>query len=391
MNPQELPRVELGNEIFIKNFPSELEGKRLGLIINQTSFLPQGKPLLQALLELQKKVTAIFSPEHGYSGEIEGGKLVEDVLKGDIKIYSLYGKTKRPSSEQMKEIDAFIYDIQDVGTRFYTYITTLKYVLEAAAQARIPVYVLDRPNPCGGVIVEGPLLAPEYESFIGALPIPIRYGLTVGELAMMMKGEGWVAKEVELHIYKMNNWQRHFFWKNTGLKWIPPSPNMPSPKTAIIYPGTGLLGALRINPGLGTLNPFLQLGAPWLKTETLLKKLNQGKSYGIELEPIDYTPRSLLGKTLHPPYENRLCHGIKVIIKEEEKFYALKFVLDLINILHELNQKEILPYSNQLNLMFGKKHLADFLEGKIEFDSLKKEIEKDEKIFQKKRAPYLLY
>jgi len=209
-------RVELGNEIFVKNFSSELQGKSLGLVINHTSVLPPGRPLFQALLEKGQKIQAIFSPEHGFSGTVEAGIEVKNNQLKDIMIYSLYEKNKKPTPEQIRGIDAFVYDIQDVGTRFYTYITTLKYVLEAAAEAQIPVYVLDRPNPAGGDIIEGPLLRPEYESFIGALPIPVRYGLTPGELAMMMKGEGWVPREFDLHVISMKNWRRSYFWEDTG-------------------------------------------------------------------------------------------------------------------------------------------------------------------------------
>jgi uncharacterized protein YbbC (DUF1343 family) len=384
-------RVELGNEMFVNNFPSELQGKSLGLVINHTSVLPPGKPLVQALLEKEQKIRAIFSPEHGFSGTEEAGTEVKDSKLKDITIYSLYEENKKPTPEQIRGIDAFVYDIQDVGTRFYTYITTLKYVLEAAAEAQIPVYVLDRPNPAGGLIIEGPLLRPEYESFIGALPIPVRYSLTPGELAMMMKGEGWVPKKFDLQVIKMKNWRRDYFWEDTGLPWIPPSPNMPTPETAIIYPGSSVLGTMRLNEGRGTPHPFLQFGAPWLDPSPLIEKLNGGEQFGVELEAVDYTPRSLPGIALHPLYKNKICHGIRVRILRKEKFFPLRFSYEIIKALKNQEQYKLSAPSNYLNMIFGSNLLSYYIEGKISYESLVSQVEEEEKIFRQKRLRYLLY
>jgi len=384
-------RVELGNEIFVKDFSSELQGKSLGLVINQTSVLPQGRSLVHTLLEKGHKIQAIFSPEHGFSGTVEAGTEVKDRQLKDIIIYSLYGKTRKPMPEQTQGIDAFVYDIQDVGTRFYTYITTLKYVLEAAAEAQIPVYVLDRPNPVGGEIIEGPLLRPEYESFIGAFPIPVRYGLTPGELAMMMKGEGWVPKDFDLHVIRMKNWKRNFFWEDTGLPWIPPSPNMPSPETAIIYPGSSLLGTVRFNEGRGTPHPFLQFGAPWLDPSLIIKTLNGGEQFGVKLEAIDYTPLSLPGKALHPLYENKICHGIRVYILEKEKFFSFRFSFLIIKAIKDIYPEKLSLNSSYLNLIFGSDLLSQYLEGRISYEKLVNQMEEEERLFRQKRMKYLLY
>jgi uncharacterized protein YbbC (DUF1343 family) len=384
-------RVELGNEMFVKNFSSELEGKSLGLVINHTSVLPPGTPLVQALLEKGQKIQAIFSPEHGFSGTAEAGTEVKDSQLKGIMIYSLYEENKKPIPEQIRGIDAFVYDIQDVGTRFYTYITTLKYVLEAAAEAQIPVYVLDRPNPAGGEIIEGPLLRPEYESFIGALPIPVRYGLTPGELAMMMKGEGWVPEEFDLHVISMKGWRRDYFWEDTGLPWIPPSPNMPTPETAIIYPGSSVLGTVKLNEGRGTPHPFLQFGAPWLDPSPLIKKLNGGEQFGIELEAVNYTPRSLPGIALHPLYENKVCHGIRVRILQKEKFFSLRFSYEIIKALKNQQQYKLTAHSRYLNMIFGSNLLSHYIEEKISYEKLVSQVEEEEKLFRQRRLKYLLY
>ena len=384
-------RVELGNEIFVKNFSSELQGKSLGLVINHSSVLPPGRSLVQALLEKGQKIQAIFSPEHGFSGTVEAGTEIKDSQLKDIMIYSLYEKNKKPTPEQTRGIDAFVYDIQDVGIRFYTYITTLKYVLEAAAEAQIPVYVLDRPNPTGGDIIEGPLLRPEYESFIGALPIPVRYGLTPGELAMMMKGEGWVPRELDLHVIRMKSWRRNYFWEDTGLPWIPPSPNIPSPETAIIYPASSVLGTLKLNEGRGTPYPFLQFGAPWLDPSPLIKKLNGGERFGIELEAVSYTPRSLPGKALHPLYKNKVCHGIRVRILQKDKFFSLRFSYEIIKALKNQQQYKLTANSRYLNMIFGSDLLSHYIEGRISYEKLVSQVEEEENRFRQRRLKYLLY
>ncbi len=383
--------VKLGNQIFLTKLSAGLKGKSLGLVLNHTSVLPSGQPLLAALREEGHKIQAIFSPEHGFSGKVEAGKEVRNSQFKGIPVYSLYGETRKPSAEQVQGIEAIIFDIQDVGARFYTYISTLKYVLEAAAQSQIPVYVLDRPNPVGGETVEGPLLLPEFESFIGALPIPIRYGLTSGELAMMMKGEGWIPESFELHVVRMNNWKRSHYWKDTGLLWNPTSPNMPSPETAIIFPGSSFLGAVKINEGGGTLLPFLQFGAPWLDPSAILDSLDGGSEFGVQLEVVKYTPRSLPGKLMHPIYENRACQGLQVIINQEEKFQPLRFALAIIRILKEQHPDKLSFNSFDLNRMYGNELFSRYLEGYISYEQLLAQMEEDEEIFRQKRKKYLLY
>jgi uncharacterized protein YbbC (DUF1343 family) len=384
-------RVILGNERALKLFPEMLRGKRLGLVINHTSLLPDGKPVLEAFLESGIDVRAIFSPEHGFTGKKEGGFAVEDSRYTNIPLYSLYGKTKKPTPEQMANIDAFIYDIQDVGTRFYTYITTLMYVLEAAGKADKSVYVLDRPNPAGGVLVEGPVLKTKYSSFIGANPIPIRYGLTSGELSKMMKGEGWIPHNTDLHVITMENWSRSFFWEDTGLPWMPTSPNIPTAEAAIAFPGTGLLGGLLLNQGLGTSHPFLQFGTPWLDADALMAKLEDVHTSGVELKKLTYTPVSLPGKALHPAYENRMCQGIRIFIREPGKFRAVHFTLALIKALKEEHSSKISVKADSLNLLFGDDLLVRYIRGTLPYDQMIAQIKKEEASFLQKRKKYLLY
>ncbi len=380
-----------GDQVFVDNFPEELKDKRLGLVINHTAVLPDGTPLAEALLQKGIRVRAIFSPEHGFKGIREGGANIADDRWNSIKVFSLYGNTRRPTTEQMREIDAFVYDIQDVGTRFYTYITTLKYVLEAAAPAGLPVYVLDRPNPAGGNIIEGPILQAEFESYIGALPIPIRYGLTAGELAQMMKGEGWVPTEADLHVVKMTGWQRHLVWEDTGLPWIPTSPNIPTAQSALVYAGTGLLGGIILNQGLGTQEPFLIFGSPWMTPLKVLQSLPAEALQGIKLEIVEYTPHAIPGKTSSPPYKDRRCRGLRIHITEGGQFHAVHFALALIDTLKKLYPDKIYQESQSLSLMFGTGELAHYLRGDISYSQLLENMHKDEILFRRQRRPYLLY
>jgi uncharacterized protein YbbC (DUF1343 family) len=207
----------------------------------------------------------------------------------------------------------------------------------------------------------------------------------------MMKGESWVPPQVDLHVVRMKNWHRSFFWEDTGLPWTPTSPNIPFPETAIIYPGTGLLGALTINQGLGTPNPFLQFGAPWLDVQSIILNLDGGKYFGVELEPLTYTPRSLPGKTLHPSYENRLCRGIRVRIVNKDKFLSLHFSLALIKVICERHPEEIRLHTSSLNQMFGSDLLERYIEGKVGYAALLAEMEKEERTFRQMRQKYLLY
>lgn len=384
-------RVRLGNEVLFDAFPDALRGRRLGLVINQTSVLPDGPPLPEKLLAEGHRVTAIFAPEHGFRGSVEGGREIAGGRWKDIPIFSLYGKQLRPAPEQLKMIDALIYDIQDVGTRFYTFITTLKFVLEAAAGANIPVYILDRPNPLGGRIVEGPILKKEFESFIAALPVPTRYGLTCGELGLMMAGEGWVPRDVRISVVRMVGWRRNQTWKSTGLPWIPTSPNIPAPESALCYPGTGLFGGLRLSQGLGTPLPFLQFGAPWLDPEKLRQRLPGEEDIGARLEPVSFTPESLPGKVLSPPYQGRLCRGLRLSVLDEENFFSLRFALLVIKALKELYPERISVAGASLDQMFGDRTLSEFVEGKRSYEELLRLMREDEERFEERRKSYFLY
>lgn len=384
-------RVRLGNEVFCDAFPAELEGRRLGLVMNQTSVLPGGPPLLERLLADGRTVTAVFAPEHGLDGLVEGGLTIAAGRVKGIPVHSLYGGGNKPTAAHLKTVDALVYDIQDIGTRFYTYITTLKYVLEAAAGARLPVYVLDRPNPLGGRIVEGPILDKALESFISPLPIPTRYGLTAGELALMMRGEGWVPAGVDVRVVAAVGWTRDRTWADTGLPWIPTSPNIPTAESALAYPGLGLLGGVKVNQGLGTDLPFLQFGAPWLDPAAVLAAWATLPDFGVRLEPVTYTPRAQPGKIQTPPYKDRPCRGLRLFVADPGTFRALGFALELFAVLKRLYPDRIVVAGAAMDRMFGTDGLSGFIGGKIAFHELVRRVEEDEGRFRDLRKKYLLY
>jgi uncharacterized protein YbbC (DUF1343 family) len=384
-------RVILGNEIFCGSFPAELNDRRLGLVINQTSVLPGGPSLLEKLVADGRRVTAIFAPEHGLSGTIEGGLSAGGGSWRGIPVFSLYGKQNRPSAEQLRRVDALVYDIQDIGTRFYTYITTLKFVIESAAAAGLPVYVLDRPDPLGGRIVEGPILEKRFESFIAALPVPTRYGLTAGELARMMKGEGWVASTADIRVIPVANWTRGQTWSSTRLPWIPPSPNIPTAEAALAFPGLGLLGGIKINQGLGTDLQFQQFGAPWLDPEELVRAWTSLAAFPVRLRPVAYRPCAVPGKSMTPPYKDWLCRGLRLDVTDPERFFSLRFALELFAVLKRLYPGKISVASPTLNQMFGDETLALFIDGRLTLAELLTQMDKSERRFLEARKKYLLY
>ncbi|MDX1591155.1 MAG: DUF1343 domain-containing protein, partial [Balneolaceae bacterium] len=233
--------VKTGAQMLIEDHLSDLQGKRVGLVMNPSSRIGDTH-MLDTLLTLDVNVTALFAPEHGFRGEAGAGDRIEDGIDmaTGLPVYSLYGANRKPTSDMLTDVDLILFDIQDVGARFYTYISTLGLVMEAAAENDEEIWVLDRPNPLGGNYVSGWVLEEEFESFVGAYPIPVTHGLTMGEMARMIAGEEWVnfESEPQLRVISMEGWSRSMKWPDTGLEWIPPSPNLPTYEHAFIYPGT---------------------------------------------------------------------------------------------------------------------------------------------------------
>ncbi len=314
------PRVKVGADILMSKELNLVKGKKVGLITNHTGRLSSGQHLVDTLLAQGISVVALFGPEHGVRGEAAAGEKVGDTIdaKTGIPVFSLYGKTRTPTSDMLRDVDVLVYDIQDVGARFYTYISTMGLCMKAAIESGIPFIVLDRPNPLGGLKVEGPILEDSLKSFVGMYPIPLVYGLTCGELAMMINGEGWLATsaKADLTVVRMEGWTRSMLWDDTGLSWIRPSPNIPTPVTALVYPGTCLIEATNLSEGRGTDAPFLTIGAPFVEAGKLVNAMQALNLLGVEFSVTGFTPSS-------SEYSGQYCYGIRIQVTDVRAFHPV--------------------------------------------------------------------
>ncbi len=307
-------KVHVGGEVLISEYLDSLQNKRVGLVMNPTARV-NGVHMLDTLLHSGVNVTALFAPEHGFRGDAGAGEIIKDGVDEatGLTVYSLYGKNKKPSSEMLSNIDVLIFDMQDVGARFYTYNSTMKYVIEAASENDKEVWILDRPNPAGGNYVSGWVLEDEHQSFVGTYPIPIAHGLTLGELALMAQGEGWfdIEKEPKIKVIPMKGWKRSMKWDDTGLPWIAPSPNLPTFEHAYVYLGTCLIEGTTLSEGRGTNDPFLTLGFPEVDTSGDWKEGIESE-YMVQLDTVSFTPISIPGKSLYPKFQDQALEGIKI-------------------------------------------------------------------------------
>ena len=380
-----------GADVLIGEHLDLLIDKKVGLVVNHTSILSNGTHILDTLLSLGEKVSAIFTPEHGFYGDIQRGKFIQDSKIGKIPVHSLHGKFKKPTDDMLRSLDIIIYDIQDLSVRFYTYVSTLYYVLESAVEHNIPMIVLDRPIPNGGLEVAGPVLKSDFKSFLGLTEIPVLYGMTAGELARLYLSEFISDSSYNLEVIELQNWNRGTVWSEIGIEWIPPSPNIPNPQTAVVYPGTCFLEGTNISEGRGTEKPFLQIGAPFVSSAELLNEMSAFIDKTFELDPVSFKPISVEGEEENPRYKNEICNGILLTIKNEKKFDAVTFGVNLIFTLHRL-------YPDQLK--FNDKHF-DFLAGSDQLrkliltnhtpDFIFKSWEEDLNSFKSIREKYLLY
>ena len=321
-------QVLTGIDVLERDGFKQLAGLRIGLVTNQTGRDRAGRSTIDVLFKAAGvKLVALFAPEHGIR-ELADEKVsdTKDEQTG-LPIYSLYGDSRRPKPEQLKELDALVYDIQDVGVRFYTYITTLGYVMEEAGKARLPVFVLDRPNPINGNDVEGPIADADKPSFTAYHTIPVRHGLTIGELARLFNDERHIG--ADLRVIKMEGWRRAMWFDATGLTWINPSPNMRSLTEAALYPGVGLLETTNLSVGRGTDTPFEVIGAPWLDGPKLASYLNGRRIAGVRFIPIRFTPKSSV-------FRNEECSGINMIVTDRARFQSVLTGIEIAVALHSL-------------------------------------------------------
>lgn len=389
-------KVQSGLDLLVRDHFEPLAGKRIGLITNHTAVTRDGRHAADLFAQAGNlQLVALFGPEHGVRGTLEAGALLdhEKDPRTGVPVHSLYGQHNKPTLEMLKDVDVLVFDIQDVGARFYTYISTLFYGLEAAAEKSIPFVVLDRPNPVGGEIVEGPILDLAYRSFVGIHELPIRHGLTVGELAGLFNGEGWLAGGVkaDLHVIRMGNWQRGLFYTGTGLPWIKPSPNMTDPHTALLYPGTCLVEATNLSEGRGTTAPFRQIGAPWLDAPALCRRLTSAGIEGVTADTVTFTPVSLPGTATNNKHENRACRGVTFTVTDPGRFRAVELGLHLLAAVRDLHPDSLVIREAGMNRLGGDGRLTRALLAGEPVEELIAIARAEENGFIARRLPYLLY
>jgi uncharacterized protein YbbC (DUF1343 family) len=378
-------RVKTGLDVLVEQDFAPIAGKRVGVIANQNSRTWDNRSIATVLANSPKvKLTAIFAPEHGFSGASQAGATIEsgkDAATG-VQIYSLYNKgSNRPTAEMLNNVDLLVYDLPESGARFWTFTTTVGYVLEAAAKRKIPVYVLDRPNPINGISVEGPLLDPKYISMIGYGRRPIRHGMTMGELAEFFNGEGKIG--ADLHVIKMQGWDRHMWMDQTGLEWINLSPNLRSLTAATLYPGMCLVENMTISVGRGTDTPFQMFGAPWLKGLEIAEYLNSRKIPGARFIARRFTPTE-------PPYKGQECSGVEAEVMNRDELNSTQLGLELLAALLKFHPDKF-SLDRKIMLLLGSDRAAELLKqgktGREVSDAMRDQVEE----FRKIREKYLLY
>ena len=352
--PSDKVTVLTGLDVLLEKKIALITGKAIALVTNQTGIDRYGIPNYKRLLALDDiNLKVIFSPEHGLFGEADEEITYDKKIAELPEVFSLYGTVRKPTPEMLQGIDLIIYDIQDIGARFYTYISTLGLVMEAAAELQIPVLVLDRPNPIRSDIVEGPLLDLNYQSFVGKYPIPIRYGWTVGELAQKIVAEQWIPAAPSLSVVSMEGWYASLWYDETKLPWVKPSPNIPNVGTALIYPGMCLLEGTNVSEGRGTEHPFKWFGAPWIDGKILSQELNKLHLPGVIFVPKSFTPISIPGVADKPKYEDQLCDGIEIRVITRNKYQSLNVGVSVLKKLQELYPEDIVFKENRLNRLWG--------------------------------------
>ena len=371
-----------GIDVLKKSNFEVLKGKRVGLVTNHTGQDLDGNSTIDVLDKAKRvKLKALFSPEHGIRGKLDQAKIDDSKdEKTGLPIYSLYGETRRPTAKQLENLDVLVFDIQDIGTRFYTYISTLRYLLEEAAKHRKKVLVLDRPNPINGEKVEGVLADSNKLSFVAAHTIPVRHGMTVGEIATMINRERGINAELE--VIKMEGWDRGLWFDQTQQYWVNPSPNMRNLTQALLYPGIGMLEFTNVSVGRGTDTPFEVLGAPWMDGRRLAKELSKLRLPGISFVPIRFTPNA-------SKFKGELCEGINFIVTDRDKFEPVRTGYEIAFAL-----KRLFPEKwdkSKYEVLTRSKFVTEQLESDANAAYLISKSRVDERVFLERRKEFLLY
>ena len=360
-------KIRTGLDLIEREWPRNLNGSRIGLLVHPASVNRNLQHAVSVSRKSRKfKLAALFGPQHGFRGETQDNMVEWEGFRDGstrLPVYSLYGEVRQPSQEMLRDIDVMVIDLQDIGSRYYTFIWTMALVMKSCRDAGKAVVVLDRPNPIGGNLTEGPVLDPTYKSFVGLHPLPVRHGMTVGEIAQCLKSFYMGA---ELSVIAMKGWKRRMWFEDTGLPWVLPSPNMPTVETALVYPGMCLIEGTNLSEGRGTTRPFEIFGAPFISPDVLIKRLSEFRLPGIVFRPLYFLPT-------FQKYAGIICGGAHIHITEKEKFRPFKTGVAVIKAVFELYGKYFAwkrpPYEYEEKLL-----PIDILAGT---DRVRSDIEKD--------------
>ncbi len=378
-------RVKTGLEILLQH-PERLKGKKVGLITNPTGVTSDYRHGLDAMLDAGIQVVKVYGPEHGVRGTEQAGDTpgTEEDPRTGLPFVNLYGKKPEEMVPLFDGVDVLVFDIQDVGTRFYTYIYTLAYTMEAAAQADKTLIVLDRPNPLGGMKVEGPVLKPEYSSFVGLYPIAQRHGMTVGELARLFHGE-FLTDSGDLQVIPMKGWKRSDRFEDTGLPWVLPSPNMPTLESAQVYPGTGMIEGTNLSEGRGTTRPFELVGAPYIKGWELAEALNQTGLPGVSFREAYFNPT-------FSKYKGETVGGVQVHVEDPDVFSPVWTGLTIIQETRRLYPDHFQWRSDHwIDKLTGSDRVRKQIDAGVPAKKIVAGWKKEMKEFRQLRSRYLIY
>ena len=379
-NPKD--KLKTGIDALEEKKFAPLSGMNVGLITNNSSRNFSGKRTVDLLFKANNlKLKAIFSPEHGFFVNDEGNqnKSFREPATG-LTVYNLYGKINRPTETMLKSLDVLVFDIQDTGARFYTYLTTLAYAMEAASKSGISFYVLDRPNPITASIVQGPTMDEDLISFVNYFPMPIRYGMTIGELANMFKDRKKI--NIDLHIIKMHGYKRTDWYNDTGLSWVNPSPNIRTLAEAVLYPGVAMVEGSNISVGRGTDTPFEIFGAPWIDAEKLSDYLNHRKIQGVRFAPINFIPSK-------NRFKDEICHGVRISLLDREAFDPTELGIEILSALYRLFPKSF-QIDKTLDII-GARWILQAIKNGEDPDDIVQKWQDSLKEFLNLRSKYLLY
>jgi uncharacterized protein YbbC (DUF1343 family) len=387
--------VRIGAEILLSNSRSLLRGERVGLVVHPASVLPNLRHTADALMnEASFRLVALFGPQHGARGEKQDNMIESDHYRDPdtgLPVHSLYSETRRPTENMLADLDVLVFDLQDVGTRIYTFIYTMSYCMEACAEYGKRMIILDRPNPINGRQVEGNLLEAGFTSFVGRYPLPMRHGMTVGELARLFNAEFKI--ECDLSVVPMEGWKRADCFDQTGLPWVQPSPNIPTLDSAVVYPGMVLVEGTRLSEGRGTTRPFELVGAPYIRPRDLAGRLNSQELPGVQFRPAYFEPTS-------QKWSGQTCGGVQIHVQDREVFEPYLTGIAVLSAIHALYPESFkwreppYEYENEkrpIEILSGSGKIPAQIESGISPAEIRSGWQSDVARFLRQREPYLLY